>query len=90
MKDAYEELGGNINIKHPSVAVRSSATAEDLPEASFAGQQDTYLHVCGPDQVVKHARRCWASLWTARAVYYREKQGFDHLEVSLSVVVQKK
>lgn len=89
VKDAYEELGGNINIKHPSVAVRSSATAEDLPEASFAGQQDTYLHVCGPDQVVKHARRCWASLWTARAVYYREKQGFDHLEVSLSVVVQK-
>lgn len=89
VRTAYEQLGQQINITDPAVAVRSSATAEDLPEASFAGQQDTFLQVRGPAQVVEYVRRCWASLWTARAVYYREKQGFDHLEVALSVVVQK-
>ncbi|MGI6596285.1 MAG: phosphoenolpyruvate synthase [bacterium] len=89
VRTAYEQLGQQISTTDPAVAVRSSATAEDLPEASFAGQQDTFLQVRGPAPVVEYVRRCWASLWTARAVYYREKQGFDHLEVALSVVVQK-
>lgn len=71
------------------VAVRSSATAEDLPDASFAGQQDTYLNVVGEEEVINYVGRCWASLWTARATYYREKQGFDHFNVYLSAVVQK-
>lgn len=89
VRTAYEQLGQQISTTDPAVAVRSSATAEDLPEASFAGQQDTFLQVRGPAPVVEYVRQCWASLWTARAVYYREKQGFDHLEVALSVVVQK-
>src|SRR5690606_1051348 len=79
----------NIGLDNPEVAVRSSATAEDLPEASFAGQQDTYLHIMGEEELVKYVRRCWASLWTARAIYYRVKQDFDHFDVSLSVVIQK-
>ena len=70
------------------VAVRSSATAEDLPDASFAGQQDTYLNVCGQPAVLEHVRRCWASLWTDRAMTYRHKQGFDHQQVYLAVVIQ--
>src|SRR5690606_41112846 len=60
-----------------------------LPEASFAGQQDTYLHIRGFDELLNHIRKCWASLWTARAIYYRQNQNFNHFEVSLSVVVQK-
>src|SRR5699024_7658588 len=86
---AYKEFSEKIKIEEPFVAIRSSATAEDLPEASFAGQQDTYLHISGADAVLEHAKKCWASLWTARAVYYRETQGFDHFDVALSVVVQK-
>lgn len=78
------ELGDNL-----SVSVRSSATAEDLPGTSFAGQQDTYLHVAGPDAVVQHVRRCWASLWTDRAISYRHRQGFEHADVLLAVVVQE-
>jgi len=70
------------------VAVRSSATAEDLPEASFAGQQDTYLNIQGVDAVLDAVRRCWASLWTARAIGYRARQGIDPDAVSLAVVVQ--
>ncbi len=70
-------------------AVRSSATAEDLPTASFAGQQDTYLNVIGKDEVLKHILKCWASLFTGRAVTYRIQNGFDHRKVSLSVVIQK-
>jgi pyruvate,water dikinase len=70
------------------VAVRSSATAEDLPTASFAGQQDTYLNVRGVDALLDHVRRCWASLWTARALTYRAAQGFEHDKVHLAVVVQ--
>ena len=89
IKHAYKELNQNIGIENSEVAVRSSATAEDLPEASFAGQQDTYLHISGEEELLNHIRRCWASLWTARAIYYRENQGFDHFEVSLSVVIQK-
>ncbi|MCC6381980.1 MAG: hypothetical protein IT304_05690 [Dehalococcoidia bacterium] len=71
------------------VSVRSSATAEDLPGASFAGQQDTYLNVRGVASVLEHVRLCWASLWTDRAVAYRRRQGFDHAEVLLAVVVQE-
>ena len=89
IKTAYEEFNNIIGVEDGEVAVRSSATAEDLPEASFAGQQDTYLHIRGAEELLNHVRKCWASLWTARAVYYREKQGFDHFEVALSVVVQK-
>ncbi|EDK34583.1 Phosphoenolpyruvate synthase-related protein [Clostridium kluyveri DSM 555] len=70
-------------------AVRSSATAEDLPRASFAGQQDTYLNIVGREAVLKHISRCWASLFTERAVAYRLQKGFDHRKVHLSVVVQK-
>ena len=70
------------------VAVRSSATAEDLPEASFAGQQDTYLNIMGDRNVVQHVKACWASLWTARAMAYRQRQGYDHLMVRAAVVIQ--
>ena len=70
-------------------AVRSSATAEDLPSASFAGQQDTYLNVIGAQEVLRHVRRCWASLFTARAVTYRLENDFDHRKVHMAVVVQK-
>ncbi len=70
-------------------AVRSSATAEDLPTASFAGQQDTYLNVMGPAAILQHVSRCWASLFTERAVTYRLRNGFDHREVQMAVVVQQ-
>ncbi|TMR23333.1 phosphoenolpyruvate synthase [Nonomuraea turkmeniaca] len=79
----YAALGPDV-----PVAVRSSATAEDLPFASFAGQQDTYLNVVGAEAVVDAVRRCWASLWTDRAVAYRESNGIDHAAVRLAVVVQ--
>lgn len=71
------------------VAVRSSATAEDLPEASFAGQQETFLNVRGEDDVVEKVRKCWSSLYTPRAIYYRVQKGFRHEDVSIAVVVQK-
>ena len=70
-------------------AVRSSATAEDLPAASFAGQQDTYLNVVGPAAILEHVRQCWASLFTERAVTYRLQNGFDHRKVHMAVVVQR-
>ncbi|MES2625383.1 MAG: rifamycin-inactivating phosphotransferase [Pseudomonadota bacterium] len=70
-------------------AVRSSATAEDLPTASFAGQQDTYLNVVGPSEVLRHVSSCWASLFTERAVTYRVRNGFDHRRVQMAVVVQQ-
>ncbi|MEO8888807.1 MAG: PEP/pyruvate-binding domain-containing protein, partial [Jatrophihabitantaceae bacterium] len=70
-------------------AVRSSATAEDLPTASFAGQQDSYLNVVGPAAILRHVRQCWASLFTERAVTYRVRNGFDHRKVHMAVVVQK-
>ncbi|MFB6728277.1 phosphoenolpyruvate synthase [Bacillus mobilis] len=70
-------------------AVRSSATAEDLPYASFAGQQDTYLNVIGENAILQHVRKCWASLFTERAVMYRMQNGFEHNQVSICVVVQK-
>ncbi|MDO5036977.1 MAG: phosphoenolpyruvate synthase [Tissierellia bacterium] len=89
IRSAYRALNEEIGIEDAEVAVRSSATAEDLPDASFAGQQDTYLHISGEDELVNHVRRCWASLWTPRAIYYREKQNYDHFKVALAVVVQK-
>lgn len=70
-------------------AVRSSATAEDLPTASFAGQQDTYLNIIGMESILKHISKCWASLFTDRAIIYRLQNGFDHLKVHLAVVIQK-
>ncbi len=86
--DAYHELAQKVGEEDPYVAVRSSATAEDLPNASFAGAQETYLNVKGADYVVQRVKECYASCFTDRAVYYREKQGFDHLEVALSAAVQ--
>jgi pyruvate,water dikinase len=74
---------------HAAYAVRSSATAEDLPTASFAGQQDTYLNVVGPAAILQHVSRCWASLFTERAVTYRLRNGFDHRKVQMAVVVQR-
>jgi phosphohistidine swiveling domain-containing protein len=81
---AYSGLTGEM----PFVAVRSSATAEDLPGLSFAGQQETYLNVRGTDALLEAVKRCWASLWTARAIGYRERHDIDHGVVSLAVVVQ--
>jgi phosphoenolpyruvate synthase/pyruvate phosphate dikinase len=75
--------------EHAAYAVRSSATAEDLPTASFAGQQDTYLNVVGPAAVLSHVSRCWASLFTERAVTYRQRNGIDHRKVHMAVVVQQ-
>jgi rifampicin phosphotransferase len=82
--EAYAAFGEDV-----PVAVRSSATAEDLPEASFAGQQDTYLNVRGLEDLLVAVRDCWASLWTARAMAYRARQGIDPASVSLAVVVQQ-
>ena len=87
IKASYKKLFGKG--KEGFVAVRSSATAEDLPDASFAGQQETYLNVHGEDDLFDKVRKCWSSLFTARAIAYREKQGFKHEDVKLAVVVQK-
>ena len=101
--DSYEHLSANkieiekgsaadiLNTAHEPifVAVRSSATTEDLAEASFAGQQDTYINIKGKEKLLEHIKKCFASLFTARATYYRNKQGFKHEEASLAVVVQK-
>jgi phosphohistidine swiveling domain-containing protein len=77
-----------LSAQDPAVAVRSSATAEDLPEASFAGQQETYLNVRGASALLEAVRKCWASLWTARAIAYRLRQGISPQDVALAVVVQ--
>tara|TARA_B100001146_G_C16191539_1_gene439365 strand:+ start:176 stop:2797 length:2622 start_codon:yes stop_codon:yes gene_type:complete len=82
---SYASLDGENTV----VAVRSSATAEDLPDASFAGQQESYLHVQGKDQLLEAVKKCWASLWTARAITYRIKQGIAPEDVSLAAVVQQ-
>ena len=82
--EAYADLDGGDAF----VAVRSSATAEDLPDASFAGQQETFLNVTGED-LVERVKECWASLFTRRAIYYRQEQGFDHDVVNIAVVVQQ-
>src|SRR5579872_4371306 len=83
---AYRQLSDN---GHMPVAVRSSATAEDLVEASFAGQQDTYLNVLGEPALMRSLRRCWASLWNERAVAYRRERGIDPTNISIAVVVQE-
>ena len=87
--DAYENLSKSYNMKDVDVAVRSSATAEDLPGASFAGEHDTYLNVSGEDNVVLAIKKAFASLFTDRAISYRVDKGFDHFDVALSVGVQK-
>jgi len=91
VSDAYAELSNipSATGNQKPVAVRSSATAEDLPEASFAGQQDTYLNVCGAAALLEAVKRCWASLWTARAIAYRARQGIAPESVALAVVVQQ-
>ncbi len=86
--ESYRELGRRVGQETPSVAVRSSATAEDLPEASFAGQQETYLNVRGETALLATCRRCYASLFTDRAITYRRLNGFEHDQVALSVGVQ--
>ncbi|MFC1899097.1 phosphoenolpyruvate synthase [Chloroflexota bacterium] len=83
IKQCYKEMGGGF------VAVRSSATAEDLPEASFAGQQRTFLNITGAEEVVEAVQDCWASLFEARAIFYRVQQGFDHFKVGIAVPVQR-
>jgi len=92
IRKAYEELTKKYQKEggsgEPYVAVRSSATAEDLPDASFAGQQETYLNVVGADELVERVQECFASLFTDRAIYYRIQKGFDHLEVALAAAVQ--
>ncbi|HRW04653.1 MAG TPA: phosphoenolpyruvate synthase, partial [Caldilineaceae bacterium] len=85
----YHDLGLAYNISNPDVAVRSSATAEDLPTASFAGQQETYLNVRGESMLLESVKKCFASLFTPRATSYRVDMGFDHFEVGLSVGIQK-
>lgn len=86
---AYRELGRRSGVDAASVAVRSSATAEDLPEASFAGQQETFLNIGGDEGLLDACKRCFASLYTDRAIVYRELNGFDHSAVALSVGVQR-
>lgn len=86
--EAVTDYVSRLGEEH-AYAVRSSATAEDLPHASFAGQQDTYLNIIGREAVLQHIRQCWASLFTDRAVIYRLQNGFDHSQVYLSVIVQK-
>ena len=89
VRSAYRELCEKTGDKNVTVAVRSSATSEDLPDASFAGQQDTYLNVSGEDQLVHYVQKCWGSLYTPRAIFYREEKGFPHDKVLISVGVQK-
>ena len=87
--EAYAELSRRCGVEAPAVAVRSSATAEDLPDASFAGQQETFLNVRGPRALLDACRRCYASLFTDRAISYREAKGFGHMGVALSIGVQR-
>ena len=86
---AYQQLSKQLAKDNISVAVRSSATAEDLPEASFAGQQESYLNVIGEDNLLEACRQCFASLYTDRAIVYRQEQGFEHQQVALSVGIQQ-
>src|SRR4029079_7520400 len=86
--EGYVRLGERIGKKSFEVAVRSSATAEDLPDASFAGQQDTMLNVKGDKQMIDACHQCYASLWTDRAISYRTAKGFDHFDVALSIGIQ--
>jgi pyruvate,water dikinase len=85
---AYQDLASHEKVKNPFVAIRSSATAEDLPDASFAGQQETYLNISGADNVISSVKECYASLFTDRAIFYRVQKGFKHMDVALSAIVQ--
>ncbi|MWV39015.1 pyruvate, water dikinase [Natrialba sp. INN-245] len=87
--EQYEKLAAQLELSDPEVAVRSSATAEDLPDASFAGQQETFLNVSGRTELLESIKHCFASLFTDRAIVYRENNDFDHLEVKLACTVQK-
>lgn len=87
--EAYNALCQRIGKENAFVAIRSSATAEDLPEASFAGQQDTFLNIRGPEDVLIYVQKCWASLFESRAIFYREENNFDHSKVYIAVVVQE-
>src|SRR6266567_3784677 len=89
VRSAYRDLERKTSSPQVKVAVRSSATSEDLPDASFAGQQDTYLNVKGEDALVHYVQKCWSSLYTPRAIFYREEKGFPHEKVLISVGVQK-
>jgi len=89
IKSAYRELCKRLNTNEVFVAVRSSATAEDLPDASFAGQQETYLNVKGENELLEKTVKCWSSLFTPRAIFYRDEKKFAHEKVFISVGVQK-
>jgi pyruvate,water dikinase len=89
IRNAYEEMNRKLNIKDTFVAVRSSATAEDLADASFAGQQETFLNIRGVKGLVQNTVKCWSSLFTPRAIFYRNEKGFAHEKVFISVGVQK-
>ena len=89
IRSAYHRLCEECGVEDVHVAVRSSATAEDLPDASFAGQQDTFLWVTGADDVIEHVSRCWSSLYSDRAIAYRHETGHDHEVISMSVAIQK-
>lgn len=88
IRQAYQQLSQKIRQPDPFVAIRSSATAEDLPNASFAGQQESYLNIQGADDVVEKVQACYASLFTDRATYYRHKQNFPYEKVALSAAIQ--
>lgn len=89
IRSHYARLCQRYNTDEVDVAVRSSATAEDLPDASFAGQQESFLNISGFDELLDACRKCYASLFTDRAISYRNTQGFDHLQVALSIGIQK-
>jgi pyruvate,water dikinase len=89
IREYYKMLNDRVGAVEAFVAVRSSATAEDLPDASFAGQQETFLNVKGGDELVYYVRKCWSSLFTPRAIFYRTQKGFPHEKVLISVAVQK-
>jgi pyruvate,water dikinase len=86
--DSYKKME-EMYGKNIDVAVRSSATAEDLPDASFAGQQETYLNIYGYEEIIEACKKCFASLFTNRAISYRQDKGFDHFEVALSITIQR-
>ncbi|USP82332.1 phosphoenolpyruvate synthase [Curvularia clavata] len=86
---AYHRLSVKTGVENPSVAVRSSATAEDLPDSSFAGQQETFLNVSGERALLNACRKCYGSLFTDRAIFYRQTRGFNHLKIALSVGIQQ-
>jgi pyruvate,water dikinase len=85
---SYQELATHEKVKNPFVAIRSSATAEDLPDASFAGQQETYLNITGAENVIESVKECYGSTFTDRAIFYRVQKGFNHMDVALSAIVQ--